>query len=362
MVVGSHRPHSASAWNAARRSDSSRSSRSTARSSSNGPRLDPPALVAPGARDRPVHEEGRDRGRDPRREDHRAVLLREDPRPARVHEERRVPGREEADRHGGSRGRGAEREGGRAAPSPPRRGTAGAEGARASAARSPAFRCAQDAMSVRGRRPERGEVAPDEVLEAVLLGGVERPDPLLGERERVRGAGSTCPPVARARGRASARTPTGSRAGSRSPQELVDLGAGPRRPGEERARPLDERRHVEVGRDLVHAPPPLLARPPDPRREERVVAPRDDVDRLAHQRALDHRAAHEGAVEVVPLEPVEARPEPDVRVRRVLVLDAADPLDRPREAGGASARAGAAREERPVQLALGEVRSGTRRR
>jgi hypothetical protein len=193
------------------------------------------------------------------------------------------------------------------------------------------------------------------VLDAVLLGRLEGPDPLLGERERVRAALVPRPRRRHPNEVEPVREPPRARARKVvRAQELVDLGPAPRRPREERARQLDERRHVEVGRDRVHPPPPLLAGPPDPRREERVVPSRDDVDRLPHQRALDDGAAHEGPVEVVSLELLEARPESDVRVRRVLVLDAPDPLERTREREARALEQELSREKCPVQLALRE--------
>ncbi len=76
------------------------------------------------------------------------------------------------------------------------------------------------------------------------------------------------------------------------------------------------------------------------------------MDRLAHERGLDHRAPLERAGEVVAPEPLEARPEPDVGVRRVLILDAADPLERARNREARAFEKQLAREQRAVQLAL----------
>jgi hypothetical protein len=55
------------------------------------------------------------------------------------------------------------------------------------------------------------------------------------------------------------------------------------------------------------------------------------VDRLAHERPLDHLAALERPVELRALELLEARPEADVGVQCVLVLDPGQPLDRTRD-------------------------------
>jgi hypothetical protein len=84
------------------------------------------------------------------------------------------------------------------------------------------------------------------------------------------------------------------------------------------------------------------------------------VDRSAHERALDDGAPHEGAIERVPLEPLDAGPEPEVRVRGVLVLDAPDPLDRARERQARPLEQELPRQQRPVQLASGEGALGHR--
>jgi hypothetical protein len=55
------------------------------------------------------------------------------------------------------------------------------------------------------------------------------------------------------------------------------------------------------------------------------------VDRLAHERPLDHLAALKRPVELRALELLEARPEADVGVQCVLVLDPGQPLDRTRD-------------------------------
>src|SRR6185436_7107011 len=82
--------------------------------------------------------------------------------------------------------------------------------------------------------------------------------------------------------------------------------------------------------------------------------PRDDVDRAAHECGLDHGASFECTREVVALEPAEARPEPDVRVRRVLILDPGNTLERARDRHAHALEQELAREQRAVQLALGE--------
>ena len=70
----------------------------------------------------------------------------------------------------------------------------------------------------------------------------------------------------------------------------------------------------------VEPEPPRQASAPDRRREEQGVARGDDVDRRAHEPALNGPPALEGASQVGALEPLEPRPERDVRGRRVLRL------------------------------------------
>ncbi len=66
------------------------------------------------------------------------------------------------------------------------------------------------------------------------------------------------------------------------------------------------------------------------------------------------RPTLERARESVALEALEARPQADVRIRRVLILDAADPLERTRDREARPLEQELAREQRPVQLALRE--------
>jgi hypothetical protein len=61
------------------------------------------------------------------------------------------------------------------------------------------------------------------------------------------------------------------------------------------------------------------------------VAPRDDMDRPAQHGGLHQSFALQCPRERIPLESFDARPEPDVRRRRVLRLDPAHLLDRARQ-------------------------------
>jgi hypothetical protein len=78
------------------------------------------------------------------------------------------------------------------------------------------------------------------------------------------------------------------------------------------------------------------------------------VDRRAHQRRLHRALAHEGAGEVGELEPLQARPEADVRGRRVLCLEPGDLLEGAGEGQRRTREQELAREQRPVQLACRE--------
>ena len=109
-----------------------------------------------------------------------------------------------------------------------------------------------------------------------------------------------------------------------------------------------------VGTRPARAQPPVALRRPDPDRERPVVAARDDVDRRAHERGLHDGAPLERACQVVAAKTFETRPEPDVRVRRVLVLDTADPFERSRDRHTSPLEQELAGEERAVQLALRE--------
>src|SRR5262249_45733698 len=76
---------------------------------------------------------------------------------------------------------------------------------------------------------------------------------------------------------------------------------------------------------------PFAPRVGDGGEKGRVVARRDEVDRPAHERRLHDDFALERAIEILALEPVDARREADVAVRRVLVLDPAEALQDPWE-------------------------------
>ncbi len=84
--------------------------------------------------------------------------------------------------------------------------------------------------------------------------------------------------------------------------------------------------------------------------EERVVARRDEVERAAHHRRLQHVAAQHRALERRPAESVEPRPQPDVRRRRPLRLHPDEPLDRRERRRAPPLEQHLARERGAIQL------------
>ena len=101
--------------------------------------------------------------------------------------------------------------------------------------------------------------------------------------------------------------------------------------------------HLTRGR-LVDPQLPFANSPPQACRVRPVLPRGDEVDGRPHQRPLDDRPAFERARQLFAAEVLEARPEPDVRVRRVLILDASirssatgmDSVDRSRSSWRAS--------------------------
>src|SRR5262249_44278935 len=87
---------------------------------------------------------------------------------------------------------------------------------------------------------------------------------------------------------------------------------------------------------------------------EPVVAGRNEMDGRPHQRSLDDGAPLESARQLLTPKAFEARPEPDVPVRRVLVLDPAHTVDCLRDREPRAAKEELAGEQRAIQLLLGE--------
>ena len=185
------------------------------------------------------------------------------------------------------------------------------------------------------------------MLEALVLGHLLRRQPLPGEPEEIGAAA-----LPRPRGRHADERDRHARPDRRAllGQQRVDLLPVPRPPREGALElPGDE---VEVRGGLVSPPrpePPVATRRADACREAPVVARRDDVDRRAHQRPLDGATALQRAGQVVAREAVEHRPQPNVRRRRVLRLEAADALERAADREPRPREQELAREERAVQ-------------
>ena len=124
------------------------------------------------------------------------------------------------------------------------------------------------------------------------------------------------------------------------------------------------------GRGLLQVsfaqPPAVVVQPDLPARvahagaNRPVVARRDEVDGEPYERALDDGPAFEGARQRTALKALDARPQPDVRGRRVLGLDAADALERLRKRRPLAGKEQLPLEQRAVELALGEDSLGCR--
>ena len=294
----------------------------------NGSSRTRPSVVAPGAGDLAVHEERPLGLRVPGVEDPRAVLARRGSRCGRACTSRLASqvGRNRTGAGVSAAGSGAR---GRSSSSRPcssrkRRSSMPLEclaRARRLASR-PSWRC-PSAARARRRRGSGGRGARRASISESSGSGPTHSSASPNRSARRR---SQVPAGARERGRAQRPIP-----GSQRPA----LRRSPSAP-----RPLGEKAAQSFGRapqpafvGALHAPrpsPPLFA---DRDRERPVVAPRDDVDRAAHQRRLHERPPLERAGHGLALEAVDPRPEADVGRRRVLRLDAAHPLDGARGSG-----------------------------
>src|SRR4051812_25880181 len=78
------------------------------------------------------------------------------------------------------------------------------------------------------------------------------------------------------------------------------------------------------------------------------------MDRAAKERALHDPPLLERGREIAALEALDARPEPDVAVRRVLVLDATHAFERDGDGDAGASEKQLAREHRAVELTCGE--------
>ncbi len=345
------------AWKAARRSASARSSRRVAASSrSKRLELDPAVAVLPGSGHRTVDEERRRRLRVAHVKDLRAMLLGQDPRPAGVDEQRRVPGRQEADRRRllGIGQRAACDVEQLVAVLGPEAAQAHAVEDRGQLTRRQA-RVGDDVAT--RRRAEAGEVAPDELSRGVDRAELRRrADPVLGGGEEVGAAA-----LPRSRGRdADEVDPLADAEGVRLADERVELVAPDRLAGlgEMITHARGELEHLRLIRAAAHAAQPQRApRRAGAERERPEVGLGDEVDRDAHERRLDDRAPLERPRQLVALKPATyPRPQADVHRRRVLRLDRADRMENLADRAVLPERLeqALACEHRAVELALGE--------
>src|SRR6185436_14663400 len=204
---------------------------------------------------------------------------------------------------------------------------------------------------------ERAEIATDELVERGSNLDVLRPDPALGGLEEMR---TSLLPRTR-RWDTDELDPRACQLPA--PADHLNELVVPSRPvGQQRPQLL--RPALEVGflrARLLYAEPPIALWRADRNRERPVVASRHDVDRPSHERRLDDRSALEGAREVGAAEPHDARPQPDVGVRRVLILDSADPLEYTRDRQTGALEQELSGEQGAVQLTLREGSLGVRR-
>ena len=193
------------------------------------------------------------------------------------------------------------------------------------------------------RRPERSEVPLHEVHECV---GDRRPAEARSPKPHAAGEAPL--------GRVRQRLERDQMPKPRQVAEVLDLAGRPAALFEERdelaCRPrltanVRPDRRDELRRGLRAAVRPRRDLLAQGGRVERVVPRADEVERPAHQRALDDLPAPERPRQVRSLESLEPRPERDVRRGNPLRLERGDPLDRPgraRAVRGAGAAGGGA--------------------
>ena len=294
-VVGVTR--GATAWNAARRSASSSTSRST---SAVEPlerlQLDAPVLVPPASRRPHRRPERRPPSRRSLRREHaRPVLLRQNPRPPRVHEEHRVPRGEEP--HGRRRvrlrKRGARQISSSSLPCSSRKGRNGSlrseDGNRASPSGT-LHRAPRGRSSDAGPKPPRYRRTSSSILSSPPRQPRAAPPTLPRARTCCARRRLHVPEGGTDRDRASAENPHRLAA-----REVVRAGTPRSRPGSvpPPAREGTSRAtacegvhvHVETRSRSCASTTPGRTRGSPPRKP--VVAAGDHVDRLAHQCALD---------------------------------------------------------------------------
>ena len=287
-------------------------------------------------------------------EDPLPVVLRQDQGSARVDEQRGVPGGQEPHRHGGC-GIGDR---------PAREVHQGFPVLAQEPPDADPFerrihrweRHTGEARDVLARGgPEPGEVAPNQEVEAGVRGEVRRrgTDPVLRQPVEV---GSAPLPGSARRHPDQIEPSRGTVPGRGVHAELLHQhGSALRAVGERSPDPAGPGFELALAHGMtcgLQPPPaPML---PDGGGDRPVVAPGDHVDRAAHQGGLHHRPSFQRPRERAALEPLQARPRPDVAAGRVLRLEAADALDEPGQRAVEALQEPLAGEERPVQFALGE--------
>ena len=201
---------------------------------------------------------------------------------------------------------------------------------------------------IEARRPEPAEIGPARDGRAPLprTRRTGRRPARRAHRGR-RGASPTCRTAAR--GRASPKSDVSLPAADRAPWRASALRRACRA-----AHPPPEHRALRLA---IDAQPPLAERAADAHGVAPVLLCGDEMDRRAHQRSRTTVRSHERTRQLIALEALEAASEPDVRVRRVLVLDAAEALDRTRRPELRPLEQELAREQRPVQVRSGSARS-----
>ncbi len=153
-----------------------------------------------------------------------------------------------------------------------------------------------------GGRPEARQIAADEVPSCVVGVDVRRPEPGGCEFVEVR-----APALPGARGR-----------------DAHEVDAARLLLADQRVELRAFERPIGVADRVGRA----SARLADRDRQRPVVGARHQVDRAAHERPLDDLAILKRFSDRVPLEVLDARPEPDVHRRRVLRLQAAHRVER----------------------------------
>ena len=290
--------------------------------------------------------------RGPGVEDQRAVGLRQYLRPARVRQQRRVPGGEEAHRRRSPRL--WERSPGQVEQPPSLVVSQRAQLHPLRHRLEPRQRNARPAGRLpQGGRAEGAEVAAQQAGQAFLLSGAGLAEPVFGEAVEV---GAAVLPGARGRD-ADHRQPVpepgpgdGGNAG-RLEQPAQLAGAG-RATEESPAQDGGGLLHVRAGdlmtRDAEEPLPPPSGRGGG---ERPVVRSRDQVDGAAHQRRLHRLAPFQGPGQGSALEGTQAREQSHVARGRVLGLEPGDALQGPGQRHRGALQEQLAGQHRPVQLA-----------